>query len=97
MSIDYDGGMIIGNFLESFESPEDYEGDFYDWAEEQGLESMSLYYDAGNDQRVWGFPIDDVDVADIDAVWLTSVKKLASRFEVLTGEKARLIGTQNIT
>lgn len=94
MGIDYSAGMIVGCHGEDLNWPEDCECE-YEWAEDNGLERMSNHYDADYLNSYFGFLVKDVLVDDIDE-WLKEVKKLAKEFEDLTGNKASLIGAQDI-
>jgi len=99
MGIDYSGGMIIGEIgskLGMPENPDEEDLEFHEWAEENGMDRMSLHYDADDDYCYYGFEVDDIPVEDIDSGWLDLVKAKAKKFEELTGVKAKLIGTQNI-
>lgn len=96
MGIDYDGGMIVGacgdDMLDCV--PEGME--FYEWAQDNGLESMAMYYDADSSDCYYGYTVDDVPVPDIEGEWLTDVKAKAAKFKELTGMDALLIGSQDI-
>ena len=94
MGIDTDGGMIIGERGYKIEAPEDE--DFDEWAEDNGLECMAMYYDADSDDCYYGYKIQDVLVEDLTGEWIQNIYKLAGRFEDLTGAKPKLIGTQNV-
>jgi len=96
MGIDYDGGMIVGELGHKLETPSGFKGDLSEWVEEVELERMSKFYDADIEYNVIGFRVSDVKVSDIEGEWLIKVKKLAKKFEALTGVPARLIGTQDI-
>lgn len=95
MGVDISGGMIIGEIGSKLES-QDENMELYEWAEEVGFESMSLYYDASSDATFYGFEVDDVPVKDIDDKWIEDVRGKASKFKELTGVEARLIGTQSV-
>lgn len=94
MGIDTDGGMIIGERGHKIEAPEGE--DFADWAEDNKLERMAMYYDADTDDCYYGFTIVDVLVEDMTGEWLQYIHKLANKFEELTGVPAMLIGTQDV-
>jgi hypothetical protein len=96
MGIDIGGGMIVGAMGHKIGMPDDYEGEFYEWVEENDLDQMSLYYDADSDDCIFGFTIPDVLVSEMDAEWLQKVKELSVDFEELTGEPAKLFGSQNV-
>jgi hypothetical protein len=94
MGIDYSGGMIVGAHAEDIDFPD--VDSIYEWIEDNGLDTMSEYYDADIDQQYIGFCVDDIAVEDIEKGWLVNVKNKAKEFEALTGTKAKLIGTQDI-
>ena len=96
MGIDYSGGMIVGEIGSKLSEPDEYEDGFNEWAEENELESMSQYYDCDQEDKYYGFRVDNVEVEKIDGEWLDDVKQKAEKFEKLTGVKAKLIGTQDI-
>ena len=100
MGIEYSGGMIVGAPADCIPyDEEDFEDSwlYYETLENKGIVSYSLWYDAGNDGQVWGFPIRDVvvDSKDFD-LWLDEVRQKATEFEEITGVKAELIGMQDI-
>lgn len=98
MGIDFEGGMIVGGDGDLLETPEGYKGEFYEWAEDVGLERLSRYYDADKSECYYGFTVPDVAVAEIlSSGWLEDVTDKAAKFEELTGIKAKLIGSQDIT
>jgi hypothetical protein len=97
MGIDYDGGMIVGAIGSAISVPDDSELALYEWAEDQGMESMSQWFDCDDEYKYYGFCVIDTLVSDIkDDGWLDGVRKKAELFEQLTGVPASLIGTQNI-
>ena len=96
MGIDIDGGMIIGREADDITLPDDYEGSLSEWCKDNNLDIMSKWYDAGQEGWIIGFEVPVVFIDDIEEAWLPDVKKLAKRFEELTGEKPLLIGTQNV-
>ncbi len=96
MGIDYSGGMIIGAKADEISEPDEYEGDFVDWLDENDMETMSLHYDADESFQYAGFCVEDVKVSEIEGQWLSNVKELGEKFLKLTGVEPYLIGTQNI-
>lgn len=96
MSIDIDGGMIVGELASKVKKPDDYHGYYSEWIEIMGMERYSLWYDSGVNGWVVGFPVEDVDISEISGDWLLHVKGLAAKFKTLTGVQARLIGCQNV-
>ena len=102
MGIYTDGAMIIGAKAEDVIKKNEYdpEGEysfFYDWIEDHDLDYLSPYYDSDSEKWTIGYVIADVEVDSINEDWLDMVRKLAKEFETLTGVKAKLIGTQNVT
>lgn len=85
MGVDVCGGMIVGESGAKLVNPDSYD-----------LDQLSLYYDAPEEDRYYGFNVDDVIVSDMEG-WLADVRALAKEFEELTGVPARLIGAQDIT
>lgn len=102
MGIDYDGGMIVGEsgatIVKGGKVTED-EYEIYDvLTEDMGMECMSMYYDTNDlDELIFGFPVPDIPVDEIDDVWLQDIKAKGAKFEELTGVKAELIGIQDIS
>lgn len=96
MGIYYSGGMIVGNSGGDVSEPEEYEGDFQLWLEENGMDSMSLHFDADQDSQIVGFAVKDILVSDIDEKWIEDIRAKSAKFEELTGVPAKLIGTQDI-
>ena len=96
MGIDISGGMIVGAHGSNLSVPEDYYGAFYEWAEENGMDSMAEHYDADEDYTYYGFMVDDVAVSDIGGKWLADVDEKAIKFKRLTGLDAKLIGCQSV-
>jgi len=95
MSIDYDGGMVVGAHVELIKVPEE-EDSVYDWlVEDHEMDSMWQYYD-DEDNVIFGFTIPDIPVSQIDEKWLTNLRDKAAEFEKITGVPAKLIGTQDI-
>ena len=92
MGIDYDGNMIVGAKESLINIPEDED----DWAYDNGMKTMSPYYDADPDDRYIGFKIENIPVKDIDDEWVKMIKAHAAKFKELTGVEAELIGMQNI-
>ena len=97
MGVDYSGRMIVGCNADNI-SYDDEEFEYgYEYCEEHDLDSYSLWYDAGTDGQVWGFTVKDVTIlSDEFDNWVNMVKRKAKEFEEITGEKAMLIGMQNI-
>ena len=96
MGIDIEGGMIVGEEANLIDVPEGCDDEFYEWAENVGMDSYAEHYDADEDYKVYGFPVKDVAVDDMCGEWIEDVKKKADTFFKLTGVKARLIGMQNV-
>jgi len=100
MGIDYSGGMIVG--CEGLPpEPDDWDEDEHgEWREhllcEIEMERYAQWYDAGDDDCYFGFPVKDVLVKDFDSGWLKEVNELAFKFKTITGEDAYLIGSQDI-
>lgn len=97
MGISYSGGMIVGCNADNIGyDDEEFEYD-YEFCESHDLDSYSLWYDAATEGQVWGFTVKDVTVlSDEFDDWVNMVKRKAQEFEEITGEKAMLIGMQNI-
>lgn len=96
MGINIDGGMIIGSLGGDLSVPEGFEGDLCEWLEEDGIEYFSLHYDAGYEDSIYGFILDnEVGVEFLDD-WLAGVKRKAAEFEKITGVKAKLFGSQSV-
>jgi len=97
MGIDYSGGMIVGNIGDLLpELDEKYDGDIYEWVQENDMSIMCQYFDADISNSYVGFSIKDVLVSEINDEWISTIKKIADKFESLTGVPAKLIGTQDI-
>jgi len=94
MSIETDGGMIIGRMANDIPMKDGVDID--DWCADNDITYMSLRYDAQLYDRVYGFLIDDVIVNDMEDTWLFEVQRLAKKFEELTGVPAMLIGSQDV-
>ena len=97
MSVDYDGGMVVGNrvaecSLKKYNTGEDP----FEWAYENGLEVMSPWFDCSFDDTIIGFEVEDVAVSEMTHEWFEKIEEMACRFRELCGAEARLIGTQNI-
>lgn len=99
MGIDISGGMFVGAHYNDIEFDEDNEEglEFYEWAEEQGLDKFSPGYDAPSERCYFGFAISDVKVSDMDEEWLANIKRVADEFKEITGADAWLIGMQDVT
>ena len=89
--------MIVGEYGSELCIPETEEMDDYEWIEENGLDTMSPYYDCGLEDSYIGFCVDDVPVSEITEEWMDDVKEFSEKFEKLFKVPARLIGTQDIT
>lgn len=96
MGMDIDGGMLVGAHGDKLAVPKGVDVEFYEWADENGLESYAMHYDADQSHTYYGFPIDDVRVSGINGEWLESVKDKAAKFEALTGVEPSLIGAQSV-
>lgn len=96
MGMDIGGGMIVGAWAEEISEPDDYEDEFCEWAEGEGLDCYSMYYDATEEGQFCGFTVDDVDTKDLNLEWLDKVKQLGTKFEELTGVPAKLVGMQDV-
>ena len=95
MGIDYSGGMIVGELGKKLPLPDGYDS-LSEWADENDLKVMSLHYDADTDWCYYGFEVPNVQVSEMNEVWLQGILEKAETFERLTGVPAQLIGTQNI-
>ena len=95
MGIDYDGGMIVGDYAENLDIPNTEELEDYEWIEENDLDEMYPWYDAPLEECIVGYCVSDVKISDMDD-WLKDVKEKAKKFKELFGKEAKLIGTQNI-
>jgi len=95
MGIDYSGGMIIGEIGSELPEPEGHDS-LSEWAEENEMVTMALYYDAAEEDCYYGFAVKDVLVSEIDQKWIDDLKTMAGKFEKLSGVPAKLVGTQNI-
>lgn len=94
MGISYSGGMIVGCSADNIGYDD---GGTYEFLEQYDLEAYSLWYDADTDGQVWGFAVKDVTIlSDEFDDWVNMVKRKAQEFEEITGEKAMLIGMQDI-
>ncbi len=94
--MDISGGMIVGESGGLLEVPDNFDGEFYEWAENEGLDCMPEHYDASPSRCYYGFTVPDIPVDEITSDWVSQIKKLAQEFERITGVKARLIGTQDV-
>ena len=101
MGIDYDGGMIVGKEGSAIVAAGVLSADandLYDTLTDMGMDCMSMYYDTCElDELIFGFTVPDIPVDEIDDGWLQHVKNKAAKFEEMTGVKAELIGTQDIS
>ena len=94
MGIDIDGGMIVGERGDKLSAPE-YAESLSEWLYEDGIERMSLYYDADDKDCYFGIPVPNIPIGEIDG-WLETVKLAADKFKAITGVPAMLIGTQSV-
>jgi len=100
MGIDYDGGIIVGRHLEDCNldlEDEKYDkyGDIHEFLEDNGLDFMSQWYDAGEDGMIVGYKISDVSEDEMED-FIIKVSESFTKFEKLFGVKAHLMGTQDI-
>lgn len=95
MGIDIDGGMIVGEQGKNIQFPDEIESE-NEWAEDNGMDRMPMFYDADSDYCFYGFPVEEILVREIDEEWLIGLKDKAALFEKLTGVPAKLIGTQKV-
>jgi len=95
MGIDINGGIIVGEIGSKLVSVDAPDG-LTEWAEYNGMETMSTYYDADSNDCYYGFAVPDILVSDIDQAWIDALKAKAQKFEQMTKIPARLIGTQNV-
>ena len=95
MGIDYSGGMIVGALGAELSEQDGFDS-LSEWAEENEMVTMSLYYDAAESDCYYGFAVKNVPVRDIDQKWIDDLRKKADQFEKLSGVPAKLVGTQNI-
>ena len=96
MGMDISGGMLIGAHGDKLSVPEDSDLAFHEWADENGLESYAMHYDASQSYTYYGFEISDIKVSEVDSKWLQEIRKKADEFEKITGVTATLIGTQSV-
>lgn len=90
MSIDYEGGMIVGTYGSEIE-------DAYEVRDDHGLDSASPYFDAPIDECIIGKFIENGVKEEELEEWLTMVKEtMQGMKEVLQVENVRLFGTQDI-
>jgi hypothetical protein len=95
MGIGYNGGMIVGNYAEDLKL--DNSHNIWEYAEDKGMEVMSLYYDALDENCAIGYEIENIDTEDMDIAWLKKVKELGIKFKKITGLDPILMGIQDIT
>ena len=95
MGVDIDGCMVLGESITKIKLSPDID-DVGEWVDDNGMDTISPWYDSGPDNWVIGFRIKDVPVSKIDEKWLEDIRTKASKFEKLTGTKARLIGMQDV-
>lgn len=104
MGIDINGGMIVGAMGDELSVPEDFASEYspdeeallYEWAEEVGLDYYSMWYDAGDEGRVYGFTIkSNWPRFDLNKM-VSEVERLMDEFEEITGVEAKLYGMQNV-
>lgn len=97
MGVDYSGGMIVGRNAEEISYDDERFEHGHEFLEHYGMECYCKWYDAGTSGQVWGFPISNVELNSEDFQdWLKELNVKAKEFEKITGEKAKLIGMQNI-
>ena len=96
MGIDYNGGMIIGCSLSDIFIPDEFEDDENEYIEDNGMSTMYDFPNADSDEKYVGFEIENILVSKINIEWIEMVKAYADKFKALTGEDAKLIGTQDI-
>ncbi len=96
MGVDVSGKMLIGNNGDAINAPVD-EDEFNDWAEENGLDSCPLYFDAPREDTMYGFEVDEIDVDHCTPEWLENLHELGRKFKEITGADAVLFGTQSVT
>ena len=104
MGIDINGGMIVGATGSELSVPEDFVSEYtpdevaslYEWAEEVGLDYYSLWYDAGDEGRVYGFIIKSNWSRFELGKLVSEVERLMDEFEDITGVEATLYGIQNV-
>jgi hypothetical protein len=98
MGVDYNSGMIIGACGEDIKKAINLDPtDLADWAEDNGLTTMSPWYDAPPLECYYGFAVDDISVNDIDSLWTAGLKEMSYAFEKLTTIKPWLFGAIDIT
>lgn len=102
MGIYIDGGMIVGERADKVEVTDemmkqydlDDEYEFYT----EVLDNMSPYYDSEPEDWIVGYEMPDVEVGgDNWTLWVNRVEEAAKNFERLTGVKAKLFGSQDVT
>lgn len=95
MGVDISGGMIVGNRLG--ESVYEICGeDVALWCEEQGMTSMSPWYDSEPEYWTIGYKVKDVSVKEMDADWYNNIKVLGEEFKKITGVEAELKGMVDV-
>ena len=97
MSIDTSGGMLVGGDFDNVTVTDNNEEGVIEYLYEQGIEIYSPWYDAGENSCTVGFPVEDVEVKDMDEQWLDNIKQLSIKFEQITNSTASLIGIQDVT
>jgi len=97
MSVDIDGGMIVGCVGSDLTLPDDAGYDnIIDWlAEENGMEYMAPYFDAEPNDCIFGFTVEDHATDDLD-VFCAKIMSSAEEFESITGVKPAIIGCQSV-
>jgi hypothetical protein len=70
--------------------------DFYEVCEDIGIYSASPYYDASEDDRIWGVVVEGEGEVDI-ALLHQKILDAQETFERLTGAEGRLFVSPNVT
>ena len=97
MGMDIDGGMIVGALGEDLFDKKPEGVPLYEWVDDLGLDRLSKYYDADDEECYYGFCVDNVLVTEMTEEWIRGIRMKAIRFADLTGVPAMLIGSQDIT
>ena len=98
MGVDIDAKMIVGVYYDDLpkELRELDDDDLYDFIENNGLNTASLYYDSGIDGKIIGRTVNN-DVPEEDlGCWLVTVKQAFKEVESILKVKPNLIATQHV-
>jgi len=95
MGVEVNGGMIIGAFGSEIELPKGEES-LNEWLLNLGMDSYAPHYDADEEDCIFGYTIDDVDVDSYMNEWYLKVVYFGCDFKELTGVSAKLYGAANV-